>query len=72
MSTVKSPLRDKLNFFGEESSEDIVVSWGSPKGAIIEALAMLKKEKYGLGFLQCAYAKPAPCGLCKEGFGRKE
>jgi len=30
------PLEMKLNFFGDKDSENIVVSWGSPKGAIIK------------------------------------
>lgn len=60
------PIEDKLNFFGEESSEDIVVSWGSPKGAIIEALAMLKKEKYGIGFLQLRMLNPLPVDYVRK------
>ena len=38
------PMEDKLAFFGEQNSENIIVSWGSPKGAIIEAMDMLKEE----------------------------
>ncbi|NTV23974.1 MAG: hypothetical protein HGA85_06420 [Nanoarchaeota archaeon] len=36
------PLEEKLNFFGDQDSENIVLSWGSPKGAIIESLNQLK------------------------------
>ena len=38
------PVEDKLAFFGDQNSENIVISWGSPKGAIIEAIDMLKEE----------------------------
>ena len=54
------PIQDKLNLFGEELSENLVVSWGSPKGAIIEALNMLKAEGYGLEFLQLRMLNPLP------------
>ena len=54
------PVEEKLNFFGDEESENIVVSWGSPKGAIIESLEMLKKEGYRLGFLQLRMLNPLP------------
>ena len=54
------PVEDKLNFYGDKNSENIVVSWGSPKGAIIEALNMLKKEGYSVGFLQLRMLNPFP------------
>ncbi len=54
------PLEDKLAFFGDQNSDNIVVSWGSPKGAIIEALNMLKEEGLSLGFVQVRMITPLP------------
>ena len=48
------PLEMKVNFFGDKDSENIVVSWGSPKGAILEALDWLKDE----GLKRRFYAGP--------------
>ena len=54
------PIEEKLNFFGDHDSENIVVSWGSPKGAIIEALNMLKEEGFSIGFIQIRMIHPLP------------
>ena len=54
------PLDFKVNFFGDKDSENIVVSWGSPKGAIIEALNQLKDEGHSLGYIQVRMIHPLP------------
>ncbi len=54
------PLGEKINFFGDEDAPAIIVSWGSPKGAILEAMDMLKKEGYRTGFLQVRMPHPLP------------
>ncbi len=51
---------EKLNFFGSESAENVVVSWGSPKGAILEALEILAQEGFELAFLQVRLIQPFP------------
>ncbi len=60
------PLEDKIAFFGDQNSENIVVSWGSPKGAIIEAMMMLKEEGFSIGFLQVRLISPFPVDLIKK------
>lgn len=60
------PLEDKIAFFGDQNSENIVVSWGSPKGAIIEAMMMLKEEGFSVGFLQVRLISPFPVDLIKK------
>ena len=60
------PLEMKLNFFGDKNSENIVVSWGSPKGAIIEALNQLKDEGVSLGFIQVRMVHPLPSVYLKR------
>ena len=60
------PLEMKINFFGDKDSENIVVSWGSPKGAIIEALNQLKDEGVSLGFIQVRMVHPLPSAYIKR------
>jgi 2-oxoglutarate ferredoxin oxidoreductase subunit alpha len=59
----ETPIEDKIAFFGDQNSENIVVSWGSPKGAILEALALLKEEGLTAGFLQVRMMSPFPTEL---------
>jgi 2-oxoglutarate ferredoxin oxidoreductase subunit alpha len=60
------PLEMKVNFFGDKDSENIVVSWGSPKGAIIEALNQLKDEGFSAGFIQVRMIHPLPSAHIKQ------
>jgi len=60
------PLEMKVNFFGDKDSENIVVSWGSPKGAIIESLEQLKDEGFSLGFVQIRMIHPLPSVYLKQ------
>jgi 2-oxoglutarate ferredoxin oxidoreductase subunit alpha len=60
------PLEMKVKFFGDKDSENIVVSWGSPKGAIIEALNQLKDEGLSLGFIQVRMIHPLPSAYLKQ------
>jgi 2-oxoglutarate/2-oxoacid ferredoxin oxidoreductase subunit alpha len=53
-------IEDKVAFFGTQESENVILSWGSPKGAIIEALNMLKEENLNAGFLQVRMINPFP------------
>ncbi len=53
-------LEDKLTFHGDKNSENVIVSWGSPKGAILESLDMLKEEGLSAGFLQVRMILPLP------------
>jgi 2-oxoglutarate ferredoxin oxidoreductase subunit alpha len=65
-------IEDKLVFFGDQNSENIVVSWGSPKGAIIEALNMLKEEGLTAGFVQVRMIVPFPTELIKKALSGKK
>ncbi len=60
------PLELKVNFFGDKESENIVVSWGSPKGAIIESLNLLKEEGFSLGYIQVRMVHPLPSAYMKQ------
>ncbi len=60
------PLDMRVNYFGDKDTENIVVSWGSPKGAIIEAIAQLKEEGYSLGFIQVRMVHPLPAAYLNQ------
>ncbi|MGB9135272.1 MAG: transketolase C-terminal domain-containing protein, partial [Candidatus Bathyarchaeia archaeon] len=54
------PLGEKLNFIGRENADTVVVSWGSSKGAILEAIETLAREGSELAFLQVRMINPLP------------
>jgi 2-oxoglutarate ferredoxin oxidoreductase subunit alpha len=60
------PLDLKVNFFGDKDAEDIVVSWGSPKGAILESLSWLKDEGFNVAFVQVRMLNPIPSAYLKQ------
>jgi 2-oxoglutarate ferredoxin oxidoreductase subunit alpha len=66
------PVEDKLKFYGDTSSENIVVSWGSPKGAIIESLETLKQEGFSIGFMQVRLIHPLPTEEVKKALEGKK
>ncbi len=68
----ETPLEDKLKFYGDPASENIVISWGSPKGAIIEAIDVLKEEGLSCGFLQIRMFSPFPTAEVKQALQGKK
>jgi 2-oxoglutarate ferredoxin oxidoreductase subunit alpha len=54
------PIEEKVSLFGDKDAENIVLSWGSPKGAIVEAIHKLTEEGFNLGFLQVRMVHPLP------------
>ncbi len=60
------PLEMKVKFFGDKDAENIVISWGSPKGAIIESLNQLKDEGFNLGYIQVRMIQPLPSAYLKQ------
>jgi 2-oxoglutarate ferredoxin oxidoreductase subunit alpha len=66
------PVEDKLKFYGDTNSENIVVSWGSPKGAIIESLEKLKQEGFNIGFIQVRLLHPLPAEEVKKALEGKK
>ena len=60
------PTEDKLKFYGDQKSENIVISWGSPKGAIIESIENLKQEGFNIGFIQVRLIHPLPIEEVKK------
>jgi 2-oxoglutarate ferredoxin oxidoreductase subunit alpha len=65
-------VEDKFNFYGDENSENIVISWGSPKGAIIESLNMLRQKGFKVGFVQLRLIHPLPTEEVKKALEGKK
>jgi 2-oxoglutarate ferredoxin oxidoreductase subunit alpha len=66
------PVDEKVNFFGNENAENMIVSWGSPKGAVLEALGRLIQEGFNLGFIQAHILHPLPGEYFAEKLRRAE
>jgi len=64
------PTEERLNFFGLKEAKNVIVSWGSPKGAIIEAMEMLEDEGHELAFLQVRMPHPLPKERIAEILGK--
>ncbi len=54
------PIEKKVNFFGDRDADITLVSWGSPKGAILDGLEVLKEEGIRANFLQVHMILPFP------------
>jgi len=54
------PEREKVHYFGPKHARTVVVSWGSTKGAILDALERLHAEDASVGFLQIRLLNPFP------------
>jgi len=58
------PKEDQAVSYG--MSEFCIVSWGSTKGPILDAIEMLKKEDRKVGFVQIKLLQPFPTGYIKS------
>lgn len=54
------PVQERVNLFGDIESSATIVSWGSPKGAILEAMERLRQEGHKTSFLQVRMPHPLP------------
>jgi len=54
------PISDRVNFFGPEDADVTIVSWGSTKGAILDAMEWLKQDGISMNFLQIRLVNPFP------------
>ena len=54
------PVSDRVNFFGPENADITIISWGSTKGAILDAMEWLKQDGISVNFLQIRLVNPFP------------
>jgi 2-oxoglutarate ferredoxin oxidoreductase subunit alpha len=64
------PMADRVNLFGAESADITLVSWGSTKGAILDAMEWLKDEGISVNFLQIRLINPFPTQYVKDVLSR--
>jgi len=64
------PVSEQFNYFGDKNPDLLVVSWGSTKGAILEAMEELKKKGKKVAFLQMRLILPFPAEKVKELIGK--
>ncbi|MCS7146156.1 MAG: 2-oxoacid:ferredoxin oxidoreductase subunit alpha [Nitrososphaerota archaeon] len=61
------PPNEKVAIYGDSDAKDWIVSWGSTKGPILDALEMLEEEGYSsIGFMQFKILYPFPSELALE------
>jgi 2-oxoglutarate ferredoxin oxidoreductase subunit alpha len=60
------PLEEKVHFFGPKDAPITIVSWGSTKGAILDAMDSLQEEGISVNFLQIRLISPFPTEYVKE------
>jgi 2-oxoglutarate ferredoxin oxidoreductase subunit alpha len=63
------PVEERVNFFGDSDATAAVVSWGSPKGAIVEAMEKLRHEGFKMSFTQVRMPLPLPKAYIAEKLG---
>jgi len=61
---------DKVLFHGHRDADIVLVSWGSTKGAILDALPRLEAVGLRVGFLQVRLMSPFPTDLVAAALGR--
>jgi 2-oxoglutarate ferredoxin oxidoreductase subunit alpha len=66
------PVEERVNFFGDPEATTTIVSWGSPKGAILEAIERLGQEGFKMNFIQMRILMPLPKGYLEEKLGRAQ
>jgi 2-oxoglutarate ferredoxin oxidoreductase subunit alpha len=59
--------RETVKIYGEKDADNLVVSWGSAKGAVLEAMKLLKRK---FKFLHVIYLKPFPIWEVEKHLGK--
>ncbi|HXW37224.1 MAG TPA: 2-oxoacid:ferredoxin oxidoreductase subunit alpha [Nitrososphaerales archaeon] len=64
------PIEERVNFFGPMDADVTVLSWGSTKGAILDAMDWLKEDGVTVNFLQLRMIHPFPTEYVKSVLSR--
>src|SRR5438445_1218289 len=63
----ETPEEEKLNFFKSAKPADVtLVSWGSTKGPILDAIKLLERDGIGVDFLQIRLVSPFPTAAVQQ------
>src|SRR5437660_10704242 len=62
------PEMEKFNFFpsSKKQADVTIVSWGSTKGPILDAMKLLERDGIGVEFLQIRVVSPFPTETVKQ------
>ena len=67
------PVEDKLRFHGPESAPFTILSWGSTKGAILDAMdALHEQDGVSMNFVQVRLMSPFPADEVSEALSRAQ
>ncbi|MEM0174107.1 MAG: transketolase C-terminal domain-containing protein, partial [Sulfolobaceae archaeon] len=61
----------RVNIFGDIDSEIFILTWGSPKGALLDIYEELRKEGIKFGVLQIRMFSPFPKNIVKKVLSNK-
>jgi len=54
------PEEERIKTYGDMDSENVILTWGSPKGTVLDAIEELRKEGISLGVVQVRMFSPYP------------
>ncbi|MEM4970305.1 MAG: 2-oxoacid:ferredoxin oxidoreductase subunit alpha [Sulfolobales archaeon] len=63
------PEEERAILYGDENADITIVSWGSTKGAILDAMEVLRDKGYKIRFLQIKVFSPFPKNLVRKILG---
>jgi 2-oxoglutarate ferredoxin oxidoreductase subunit alpha len=66
LASQEIPAEEKFHFYGPKDAAITLVSWGSTKGAILDAMDSLKEDGIETNFLQIRLIQPFPAEQVKE------
>ncbi|AEB95672.1 2-oxoacid:ferredoxin oxidoreductase subunit alpha [Metallosphaera cuprina] len=66
------PEEERVKLYGDQDSKIAVITWGSPKGAVLDAVDQLKNEGMKLQVIQIRMFNPYPKNLMKRLLSNKE
>jgi 2-oxoglutarate/2-oxoacid ferredoxin oxidoreductase subunit alpha len=66
LASQEIPTEEKFHFYGPKDAPITIVSWGSTKGAILDAMETLREEGIETNFLQIRLIQPFPTEQVKE------
>ncbi|MDA4132244.1 MAG: 2-oxoglutarate ferredoxin oxidoreductase subunit alpha, partial [Thaumarchaeota archaeon] len=66
LASEEIPPEEKVHFFGPKDAQVTLVSWGSTKGAILDAMEALNADGISVNFLQIRLIHPFPTKYVKE------
>ena len=64
------PLEEMVHLYGPQDAQITLVSWGSTKGPIMDAMEVLREEGISMNFLQLRVIRPFPTAYVKEVLSR--